>query len=96
MSDSPDISKVVSMLMQNPEIIASIGAMLSKGKTDEPSKEEPKEDVEISVTPSEPNVRRKSNRAALLGALKPYLRESRAGAIDSMISILDVLEIMRR
>jgi len=96
MSDSPDISKVVSMLMQNPEIIASIGAMLSKGKTDEPTKEEPKEDIETSVTPSEPVVRRKSNRAALLGALKPYLRESRAGAIDSMISILDVLEVMRR
>ncbi len=99
MSDSPDITKVVSLLMQNPEIIANISAMLSGGNTTNTENLEPpktqESEIEVSTSPPLPIGKKRSNRSALLGAMKPYLRSSRASAIDSMISILDVLEVMR-
>ena len=50
--------------------------------------------IKASATPIEPQ-NAKSPRRELLGALKPYLSENRRAAIDSMITISDVLSMMK-
>lgn len=97
--ESLDIGRVVGLIMENPQIIEQISALVNK-KEEEP-KEEPSEAKEVSqvISPSgdtysAPSLSR-SNRAHLLGALKPYVSEERAKAIDSMISIADILDMMR-
>ena len=95
MSDTPDISQVISLLMQNPAIIESIGSMLKNKTEATPTESEILEEVPTSLPPRAEPAKSHSNRSALLGVMKPYLRSSRANAIDSMISILDILDKMR-
>ena len=96
MQQTPDLSKIVSLIMQNPELIEQISA-LAKG--DNESVAEPEEEsTEISVPTStaEPQSERnmRAHRHELLTAMKPYLSESRRTAIDSMASILDIIDVM--
>ena len=100
-----DISRVVGLIMENPQLIEQI-ANLAKQKDQEP----PPETAEIEESVTETKVEEPANlsvptyqeqnghrndRARLLGALKPYVSKERAKAIDSMISIADILEMMR-
>ena len=105
MQNTPDLSGIINLIMQNPSLIAEISA-LAKPKSDsspepeitesaqqkeEPTvKEEPAEE-KIAVS-SAPLMR--THRHELLSAMKPYLSESRRSAIDSMASILDVIDVM--
>jgi hypothetical protein len=108
MSDgSLDLAKVVGMIMENPALIEQISAMV-KGKsgaedtvdTTAPqsvSREEaPVTEAVSAAATYQGQGNRRSNRGRLLGSLKPYLSESRATAIDTMISIADVLDVMKR
>ena len=85
-----DISKVVGLIMENPQLIEQI-ANLAKPKENE------KEPLPSEIIKEETQERRhgQSERAKLLGALKPYVSEDRAKAIDSMISIAEILDMMR-
>ena len=101
-----DIGRVINLIMENPQLIEQISSL---AKQSSPSVEAPAEDARENdvVTPKEeatptiaaPTYRSsghsRGNRAQLLGALKPYVSEERAKAIDSMISIADILELMR-
>lgn len=99
-----DVGKVIGLIMENPQLIEQI-ANLAKGSgtaSEAPQVEEEKTetlaDVEASPTASQPTYSQRSersNRAHLLGALKPYVSSERAKAIDSMISIADILDMMR-
>lgn len=99
-----DVGKVIGLIMENPQLIEQI-ANLAKGSgaaSEAPQVEEEKTetlaDVEASPTVSQPTYSQRSersNRAHLLGALKPYVSSERAKAIDSMISIADILDMMR-
>ena len=96
MQSTPDLSKIVSLIMQNPDLIRQISALANEESTeDEPALEE----VVETQTPQKPastvterNMR--SHRHELLSAMKPYLSESRRTAIDSMASILDIIDVM--
>ncbi len=104
-SPSLDLSKVISVITENPDIIAQISALAKKdGRqedkgTDTPSLEPSKSDEQTSsassLTPKAdleiPLTRDTKNRQRLLSAFKPYLSENRARAIDSMVTIADVL-----
>lgn len=101
-----DLSKVIGLIMENPQLIEQI-ASLAKSKQDNPPKvEETIEQTNEAVTVEEatetvaqptyiPEINQRNNRAQLLGALKPYVSKERAKAIDSMISIADILDMMR-
>ena len=98
-----DIGRVVGLIMENPQLIEQIAA-LAKGqgepKAEPPVEEVVKEETPIEATPtvSTPTPVRgqeRAHRAHLLGALKPYVSKERAKAIDSMISIADILDMMR-
>lgn len=102
--ESLDIGKVVGLIMENPQLIEQI-SNLAKQKSDPPTPEvteakdlsEVHEDTaEVSAPPTyQSPTSHRGNRAQLLGALKPYVSSERAKAIDSMISIADILEMMR-
>ena len=107
MSEStPDISKVISVIMQNPKLIEEISALMGKADKEEaPLPEPPKAEVieekkeELSPVSASPEIRegaRSTDRKRLLGALKPYVSKERARAIDSMMSIVEILEAVRR
>ena len=99
-----DLSRVVSIIMENPKLIEEISA-LAKGNLE--SDREKKQIEESSpLTPASKDVasaattytepRPKGNRRGdLLGAMKPYLSKERAKAIDSMLSIVEILDMMK-
>lgn len=100
-----DISKVIGLIMENPALIEQI-ANLAKPKAEEKAVEEqevtadeaslPKEAEEPKAEPTyAPVLNQRNNRAQLLGALKPYVSKERAKAIDSMISIADIIDMMK-
>lgn len=99
-----DVGRVIGLIMENPEIIEQIsGLMKQKEKADNPTESQPQPPPKISeqasaaatVSRPSPIGNSRSQRAQLLGALKPYVSEERAKAIDSMISIADILELMK-
>ncbi len=95
MADGPDLSKVVSMIMENPSLVAQISEM-ARGMPSEstPESTEPNETAPaVAEAPSRP--RSSSNRSRLLGAMKPYLSKERGRAIDTMISIVEILEMTK-
>ena len=98
--ESLDIGKIVGLIMENPQLIEQISGLM-KQKEEPPPVEETAIDtantpVEEKITPTYASVtHQRGNRARLLGALKPYVSEERARAIDSMISIADILDMMK-
>lgn len=103
--DNLDIGKVIGLIMENPELVEQISSL---AKQIPASKDETEEEIEIksdtsqentdTVTtnlPTYPAPQAKTNRAQLLCALKPYVSKDRARAIDSMISIADILDMMK-
>lgn len=100
-----DIGRVVSLIMENPALIEQIANLANQQKephtTDTEEKNEglPEQTEEAAVSVSEPTYSPgadlRHDRARLLGALKPYVSKERAKAIDSMISIADILDMMR-
>lgn len=105
MQDTPDLSKIISIIMQNPTLISEIAALASSsGSKAEVKEEETAETVtdpvvsEAEIAPQDepPRTRGKAHRRELLNAMKPYLSEQRRGALDSMSSILDIIDVMAR
>ena len=100
-----DLSKVISLIMENPALIEQI-SNLAKGQSESTEAEsppikdemvvnEPIEEPKTAPTYAPPIMHQRNNRAQLLGALKPYVSKERAKAIDSMISIADILDMMK-
>ena len=99
MQSTPDLSSIVSLIMQNPALIEQISA-LAKQKTNESD--------EAQIAPTEPTSEKqepgaeqavatplmRTHRHELLNAMKPYLSDNRRVAIDTMSSILDVIDVM--
>lgn len=104
MSDNggPDIARIVSLIMENPKLIEEISAMVKREEgaaaAESPAVEAREEaphveEVREASVPPRPGVA--GRRGELLSALKPYLSTERARAIDSMMTIADILDAMR-
>lgn len=100
MADTPDISKIINIIMQNPSLIEQI-ASLANSSDEAPEEKKADEAVSappVSETASETSVGAqplmRAHRHDLINAMKPYLSEKRRSAIDSMSSILDVIDVM--
>ena len=93
---TPDISRVISTLMENPDIIERISALMNSEP--QPKQESVSEAVEKAdaATYTAPENERKRRRSQLLGAIKPYVKKERREAIDSVIAIADIVDMMRR
>ena len=95
---APDISRVISVIMENPEIIEKISALMNSEKREaepqsEPSPESEAQAVSAAITQKPAS---SAKRTRLLTALKPYVKGKRAEAIDSVIAIADIIDMMRR
>ena len=118
MDGSPDISKIIGLIMENPDIIEKIRTLSDESQNSkEPSTEaikknndeiehnesitESSENTSVTASASTENIaksaagRDKKRRAALLCALKPYLSSERSRAIDTMLSVIEVIDIMK-
>ena len=105
MQNTPDLSGIINLIMQNPSLIAEISALANPKSdivaeteiiesTQEKEEQTDKEgDIQEKVAVSSAPLMR-THRHELLNAMKPYLSESRRSAIDSMSSILDVIDVM--
>lgn len=99
MSDAPDISKIISLIMENPDLVKQISSLINNSQTAEET--EAKEIQQVSLPADAPAAKmeaaprhRKPERTQLLAAMKPYVRESRSKAIDTMVGILDILDVI--
>ena len=100
-SSTPDLSKILNLIMENPRLIEEISALAKRGEETAATVSEPVSDSETVETASEPTYpepkreRTRERRAQLMSALKPYLSNERQKALDSMMTFADVLETMR-
>lgn len=101
MSDAqtPDIAKIIGLIMNNPQLIAEISRLAAESEeTDSPPQVAEAVENEIASPVAAPIFERprgNASRSQLLCALKPYVSPERAKAIDSMISIADILDMMK-
>lgn len=102
MSDTPDIGKIVSLIMSNPRLIEEISALAreDKSEAEEASVPEVRDDsvaapVSSTYTPTSVAPVKKS-RAVLLDALRPYVSSERQQALDKIMTLADVFETVRR
>lgn len=96
--ESMDIGKIVGLIMENPQIIEQISALAKQSDAPKITEEDVAPPIEKATpiqTAAIPQTVGRGERARLLGALKPYVSSERAKAIDSMMSIADILEMMR-
>ena len=106
MADSlPDISGIIRLIMENPKLIEEVKKTVNGEKADAdvpPSNAEaylPPEKGEVQATHSSPvsvGDEKSRSRRELLYALKPYLSEKICRAIDSMLSVAEVLTVLKR
>ncbi len=97
----PDLSKIVSVIMENPKLVEEIREMVSRSENSpEEAKSEPEEDLSeksAAVFKEEPyqaaghQLSHSARRNELLRAMQPYVSKERSRAIESMITVADLL-----
>ena len=99
---TPDLARIVNLIMENPRLIEEISRLaggergVAKESVPKPVEPPPPEPEKKEAKASSAPVRQHSRRGELLSLLKPYLSERRATAIDSMMSVADILTMMKR
>ena len=99
---TPDLSALLGTLMQNPAALSMLtsllsGALNNKGGHPQDAScmgECPKAPPLLPPS-SPPPHKSQDNRACLLNALRPYLSPSRCDTVDSLLRILELLELLR-
>lgn len=103
MSSTPDIGKIIQLIMENPSLIEEISKLAGSEEQKEVQEASPTislpEPTRAEESKTEPAIAaqmpQRAKRAQLLGALKPYVSSERAKAIDSMISVAEILDMMK-
>ncbi|MBO5316504.1 MAG: hypothetical protein J6B48_08770 [Clostridia bacterium] len=103
MKETPDIGRIIQLIMENPSLVEEISRLASSDSENTASEAEAHPappSVEMTEAPTPPPTVRteapaRAKRAQLLGALKPYVSAERAKAIDSMISVAEILDMMK-
>lgn len=98
----PDLSGLIGTLLSNPTALSTLSSLLSSGiggKGQASQKEEPCEEEHREAQLLPPPQKRPvhtDNRACLLNALRPYLSPSRCDTIDSLLRILELMELLHK
>lgn len=93
MNEAPDLSKIVNMIMSNPELIEQIKGMANSTGSESAPSEGADTVKELEKRP-EP-LSKNEKRNMLLSGLKPYLREDRQKTLDTMLTFANMLEAVR-
>lgn len=89
-----ELNKIVGMIMENPELVEKIKAM---GEASAENKSEPKESLPNEDAARMPTYTVKtSKRNELLRALEAFLSEERKRSLETMMTIADVLDSVKR
>ena len=103
----PDLSRIVSLIMQNPDLIKQIEAL---ARQDESQNEQEETDalraeatLEIPTKATETvasaipmSIQKHEKRAQLLTALRPYVSEKRGKTLETLIGMVDLFDLMGR
>ena len=103
-----ELGSVISLIMENPELIAEIKRLAERKNTEDNQEAqetitEPQEKLltktteETAFDKPEPTKRQgsKGKRSELLHALSPYISEGRQKALETFMTIADILDMMR-
>ena len=103
-----ELGSVISLIMENPELIAEI-KRLAEAKSSEGENVSSSQEAEVPTMAEAPvigsnkNGRKseekvtndKGRRSELLRALSPYISEGRQKALETFMTIADILDMMR-
>lgn len=97
----PDLSRIVNLILQNPDLIKQIEALAGQDEKNEEANLPAAAEAEAApkaVTVSAPpyNNDKRQKRAQLLTALRPYVSEKRGKTIDSLLGMVDLIDLMGR
>jgi hypothetical protein len=89
-----ELNKIVGMIMENPELVEKIKAMGNAAKeSDTAVKEAAEPTVEV---PAQSFTPRHSKRTEILRSLETFLSEERKKSLETMITIADILDNVKR
>ena len=95
MAEASDLGKMVSMIMENPSLMAELRRMAGGVEAEDNRKEEA---APVPVVATEPPPARaegkRERRHRLMGAIREYLSEPRAKAVDTMMSLFDIIDLV--
>ncbi|MBO5945840.1 MAG: hypothetical protein J6Q69_04465 [Clostridia bacterium] len=95
-----DIGSIISLIMERPELVAEIKALAESGRSAEPD-EDTKVTPEVVAAPQRSEeavaapIQRTKSRSELVRALSPFISKERQKAIETFLTIADILETMR-
>lgn len=96
-----ELGRIINLIMENPTLLGEIKKLAMDNKTEEgtPLAVTPEEEVvaiesnnEVEITPPRTS---NTKRRELISALAPYISENRRKAIESFMTIADILDLMR-
>ncbi len=103
-----DMAKIVNMILENPQLVEEIRRLASKEDSEKKEVSETPVDLAENNGDTAPGelsqknafqentyAHKKSRRNELLRALTPYVSEQRGKAIESMITIADIILAVR-
>lgn len=102
----PDIAKIIDIIMKNPGLVEEIKGLVKENEVTETpdtniTADEGGEQIAAGITSDSPVTEERvqkserTKRNELLRSLKPYVSSERGRAIESMMSIADILDMMR-
>ena len=95
-----DLSSVINMIMENPELIEKIKGLAQSGERVNTAEEKRDIDAPPSVRSAERTEQTATKhvslrRSELIRALSPYISGERQKAIETFMTIADILDMMR-
>ncbi len=98
MNDTPDISGMLSTILQNPNAKNTLMSLLGSGEeevSEAPPPAEPEETEAVYAQLEAPaGHRHGSERKKLLLALRPYLGTRRSHALDRLIRAMELFDLI--
>ena len=94
-----DLSRVINLIMENPSLVEQIRNMVEHSEKKDADTEQKEAPTEISREKFSENTYSEghaSRRNDLLRAIRPYLSEERGKAIESMITIADIISATKK
>ena len=89
-----ELSKVVNMIMENPELVEKIRSLGMEKDVHEVEKAEIPQEKTAPVISL--HNEKSSKRRELLSALKSFLSEDRQKSLESIMNVADVFDAVRR
>ncbi len=94
-----DISRVISLIMENPKLIEEIKGLVEKDGEGGGAENAAAVEEQMKIDAPTPVISRavepKRRRQELLSALKPYISDERKKAVESFVTIAEILDMMR-